>query len=240
MIVRPTTTTITASTTSRAATSAPLSHRKTSPPPTTSAAPAPAAPSDGRASRSRRGRRARRPARGPRRPTSAALGLAPDQRAAAGGEDERPDDGVADPQPPLPQQQQRGEQQADEPGGDHPALAPARDAGDQRPRARGIRRPRRQQRPGEGVQRDPQAAGEGGDHEGEPHQPRVQPEPRPEARAHAADHGGRAVAAERCGLRVGHGHHGDVPTAQRRFRAGPASPHASRMPPTAARIAGSM
>ena len=132
------TTTSTASVTSRSGTSAPLSQRKTSAAPTISAAP----------SATIAERRAREPQHAPRPPRSAArpgalarrrlddrgaLRLAPDQRAAAGREHERPHDGVADPHAPGAEQQQHGEHQQHEAGGDHPALAPADRARHQRP-----------------------------------------------------------------------------------------------------------
>ena len=82
-------------------------------------------PSDGRASRSAAPRPPGAAAR-PRRARAAArlddrraLRLAPDQRAAAGREHERPDDRVADPDAPRAEQQQRGEHQQHEPAGDH-------------------------------------------------------------------------------------------------------------------------
>ena len=164
------------------------------------------------------------------------LGLAPDQRAARRRDHRRPDDLVAEPQPPLAQQQDRRERQAGHPGGDKPGVAAVEQARDHGP----LRTLGRDQRPSDDVERDARPARGEREHEPDPDQERIDPEAGGEAGADAADVAIRGVAP-----------HGLVtPRRGRRRRLGDRraelfvghslSPATSRTAPNAASTAGSM
>ena len=132
------------------------------------------------------------------------LGLAPDERAAAGDEDERPRHRVREPdsQPAegeqdAEQQQPRAQRHLD--GGATGGQPPARRRG---------RVARGDHQPAERVERDAQPARRGGHHEGEAHQHGVDAEAPPDPRAHAAEPPLGAVAAQEPELRAcrGGGH----------------------------------
>ena len=170
----------------------------------------------------------REPDRGRAAVAGRGRGLAPDQRAADRGEHDRPHERVADPDPPLAEQQQDRPDEERHPGRHLPARAAAGEA-EREPPACALAG---HQQPREGVQADPEAADRRRE-ERDAEEQRRDPEAAREPGADAADDGALGLAAQG---RLGalDAHPGHVPTEpQRSLR-----PIASRLAPTVANSAG--
>src|SRR5215207_5703100 len=115
----------------------------------------------------------------------------PDDRRAGRGQGDRPDDLVAEPQADLAQQQHRPEHHQPE-GEGLPGRRPADGPG---PGQLVVRLDR--DRPGQQVEHDPGAAGDGQDGEGDPDKDRVDAEPFAQPAGHAQQHAVVAAADDR-------------------------------------------
>src|SRR5215217_253190 len=120
----------------------------------------------------------------------AVVAAGPDDRRAGGGQGDRPHDLVAEPQADLAQQQQAA--QHDQAEGD--GLPGRRPPDGSLPGLVGVRLDR--ERPGQQVEEDPGAAGDGQHGEGDPDQHRVDAEALAEPAGHAQQHAVVAAADE--------------------------------------------
>src|SRR5215207_5363854 len=121
----------------------------------------------------------------------AVVAAGPDDRRAGRGQGDRPDDLVAEPQADLAQQQHRPEHHQPE-GEGLPGRRPADGPG---PGQLVVRLDR--DRPGQQVEHDPGAAGDGQDGEGDPDKDRVDAEPFAQPAGHAQQHAVVAAADDR-------------------------------------------